>query len=158
MCVSTPTFRVEAIPADVLGRIRARGVDDLGNKVTEMIDEVGGSPLRCCLRDAAPGERIAAIGYDPFPWHGPYAEVGPVFIHADSCAGHQRGRGYPAGFRRREQIFRAYGLDRTIVEAVIVDGANAETALATMLERPEIDFVHSRNVAYGCYMFTIRRD
>lgn len=52
MSVSTRTFRVEAIPADVLSRIRGRGVDDLGNKVTETIDEVGGSPLRCCLRDA----------------------------------------------------------------------------------------------------------
>jgi len=151
------TLQISPIPVEALRRIRERGIDDLGNSVVVQVDAEGGSPLRCCLRDAAPGERIAAIGYNPFPWSGPYAETGPVFIHPEECPGYQERHSYPEGFRHRQQIFRAYSSQRRIVDAVIVAGADAEPALADLLARPEVDFVHSRNVAYGCYMFTVRR-
>jgi hypothetical protein len=151
-------FRVEAIPTGVVERVRAAGVDDLGNEVVVRVADEPGAPLRCCLRDAEAGERIALIGYRPFPWDGPYAETGPVFVHADGCPGYAGTGAYPEGFRHRQQIFRAYGHDRTIVDARIVDGAGAEPAIADLLARPEVAFLHSRNVAYGCFMFAIHRD
>jgi hypothetical protein len=148
---------IAALPADTLARLRAAGVDDFGNAIVATTKPDGGYPLRCCLRDSTPGERIALIAYRPFPWDGVYAEVGPVFIHADGCGGYRDTDAYPEGFRHREQIFRAYGHDRTIVGAEITDGAQAEAVLGALLTRPDVDFVHSRNVAYGCFMFTIRR-
>ncbi|MGH8836837.1 MAG: DUF1203 domain-containing protein [Actinomycetes bacterium] len=152
------TLQISPIPVETLRRIRECRIDDLGNPVVSEVDTEGGSPLRCCLRDATPGERVAAIGYNPFPWSGPYAETGPVFIHADECPGYQELHSYPAGFRHRRQIFRAYSAQRRIVDAVIVAGADAEAALTELLARLDVDFVHSRNVAYGCYMFTVRRN
>lgn len=151
------TFQIDPIPTETLRRIRERGIDDLGNPVMSEVTTEDGFPLRCCLRDSVAGERVAAIGYNPFQWSGPYAETGPVFIHADECPGYHDRHRYPAGFRHRQQIFRAYGPDRRIVDAVIVAGADAEPALAELLARPDVEFVHSRNVAYGCYMFTVRR-
>jgi hypothetical protein len=150
-------FRVAAMPRELLDRVRAAGVDDLGNELVTTISTDGGEPLRCCLRDAAPGERIALLAHRPFPWDGPYAEVGPVFVHADACGGYAAVDAYPEGFRPRQQVFRAYGHDRTIVESIVVDGADAEPALAGLLARADVDFVHSRNVAYGCYMFSLHR-
>ena len=150
------TFAVAAIPEETLARVRAAGVDDLGHELV-VTRAGGGEPLRCCLRDADPGERIGLIAYGPFPWDGVYAEVGPVFVHADDCGGYARTDAYPEGFRHRQQIFRAYGHDRTIVDSIVVDGVDAEPALATLFARPDVDFVHSRNVAYGCYMFSLHR-
>jgi hypothetical protein len=161
--VTATAFRVEAIPGDVLERVRETGVDDLGNEMVTSVTTEAGAPLRCCLREAGPGERIALIGYLPFPWDGAYAETGPVLIHADECPGYTAADtdtdagAYPEGFRHRQQIFRAYGYDHTIVDAEIVEGADAEQAIAGLLARPEVDFVHSRNVAYGCFMFAIHR-
>lgn len=137
--------------------MRDAGVDDIGNELAVTVKPDGGYPLRCCLRESTPRERIALIAYRPFPWDGVYAEVGPVFIHADECGGYQDTDAYPEGFRHRQQIFRAYGHDRTIVDAEIVEGVNAEDAIAALLTRPEVDFVHSRNLAYGCFMFVIHR-
>ena len=151
------TLQISPIPAETLRRIRERGIDDLGNPVVAEVDAEGGSPLRCCLRDAAAGERVAAIGYNPFPWSGPYAETGPVFIHPEECPGYHELNSYPAGFRHRQQIFRAYSAQHRIVAAEIVAGADAEQVLSELLAKPDVDFVHSRNVAYGCYMFTVRR-
>jgi hypothetical protein len=155
--MASPDFRVTAIPAATLQRIRTRGVDDLGNALVAVEDPEGGAPLRCCLRESAAGECVAAIGYAPFPWDGPYAETGPVFIHAQPCGGYREESAYPAGFRSRRQIFRAYGPERTIVAATVADGAGAELVLAELFARPDVEFVHCRNVAYGCYMFTVRR-
>jgi hypothetical protein len=153
----TVTFRIDPIPAETLRRIRERGTDDLGNPVVPEDTTEDGFPLRCCLRDSVAGERIVAIGYNPFPWSGPYAESGPVFIHAEECPGYHDLDRYPEGFRHRQQIFRAYGPEQRIVDALIVTGDQAEQKLSELLARPEVEFVHSRNVAYGCYMFTVRR-
>jgi hypothetical protein len=153
---STSLFTVAAIPEPTLARIRAARADDLGHELV-VTAAGGGEPLRCCLREAAAGERIGLIAYRPFAWGGVYAEVGPVFVHADDCGGYPETDGYPAGFRHRQQIFRAYGYDRTIVDSRIVEGADAEEALGELLARPDVDFVHSRNVAYGCFMFVVQR-
>src|SRR5829696_7074502 len=144
---SSSSFGIAAILPETLARVRTAAVDDVGNELVVTMKPDGGYPLRCCLRESTPGERIALIAYRPFPWDGPYAEVGPVFIHADECGGYQDTDAYPEGFRHRQQIFRAYGHDRTIVDAEIVEGVKAEDALAALLARPEVHFIHSRNVA-----------
>jgi hypothetical protein len=151
------TLQISPIPVETLRRIREHGIDDLGNPVVPEATTEDGFPLRCCLRESVAGERITAIGYNPFPWTGPYAETGPVFIHTEECPGYHDREHYPEGFRHRQQIFRAYSAQRRIVDAVIVAGADAEAVLTELLARPGVDFVHSRNVAYGCYMFTVRR-
>lgn len=69
--------------------------DDAGRAPTVRIDEEGGSPLRCCLGKAEPGERIALLSYAPLRrWAagagvdpGAYDEVGPIFVHAGPCPG-----------------------------------------------------------------------
>jgi hypothetical protein len=105
-----------------------------------------------------PGERLTLIAYRPFPWLGPYAEVGPVFVHADACDGYQEVHRYPEGFAHRRQLLRAYDRNRRICEGLVVkDGPQAERVLTWLLSRPEVDFVHSRNVEWGCYMFAATR-
>lgn len=152
----TNSFRVAALPTSDLDRIRARQVDDFGNSLVVNPDEAG-APLRCCLREAAVGERVTLIAYQPAAVGGPYAEVGPVFIHADPCGGYGDGGAYPAGFRRRRQLFRAYDADGRQVDNQIVDGRYAEAAIADLFARSDVAYLHSRNVLAGCYMFTIAR-
>ena len=152
------TFTVHPIPADVLQRLRERGTDDHGNPVRLIVDEEGGSPLRCCLTESLPGEQVALIAYSPFRKKSPYAEVGAVFVHAKECGGYPEHRGYPDSFRHRRQIFRAYGTTGDIVGATLVEpGGDVEGTITGFLSDPEVDFVHTRNVLYGCYMLEIRR-
>jgi hypothetical protein len=42
-------------------------------------------------------------------------------------------------------------------DARVHDGANPEGVIAEMLENDEVAQIHSRNIAYGCYMFLVRR-
>jgi len=148
-------FRVAALPAGELERIRAAGVDDFGNPLEPSTVTGPGAPLRCCLRDAEPGERVVLIAYRPAAVPGPYAEVGPVFVHAEACAGYADEDRYPEGFRARNQLLRAYDALGRQVENVIVDGPAAERAITDLFGRPGVAYLHSRNVLAGCYMFAV---
>src|SRR6266545_4300144 len=151
------SFHIEAIPAADLDRIRANGVDVAGNAFTPFVEDTGGSPVRCCLRLSRAGERIALIAYRPPGTAGAYAEVGPVFVHAHPCAGYAEPNAYPAAYRARQQVLRAYDAAGRIADATLVDGSTAEDGIARLLADPAVTIVHSRNVLYGCYMFAIER-
>jgi hypothetical protein len=153
-------FRISALPAGELDRIRAAGIDDFGHPLrTAVADEDPGIPLRCCLREARVGERVALISWRPLR-EAPdsvYAEVGPIFVHADACPGYQDARSYPPAFRHRQQVLRSYSAAGDMLDAVLTDGSVAEEAIAGLFARPEAAVVHSRNVTAGCYMFAVHR-
>ena len=129
----------------------------LGPDARVRVDAEGGAPLRCCLRDSLPGERIALIVVTPGGPRGAYRETGPVFVHADPCAG-PADPGYPQDFRRRAQVFRAYDWTGSIAGGTVVPaGSGQEAAARQLLGDPRVAFVQTRNVVFGCYMLTIRR-
>jgi hypothetical protein len=152
----TTTFRVEAIPAHTLSQVRSAGRDEAGNELHERVDDEGGSPLRCCLRDTRPGERVLLIAYTPPGVTGPYAERGPIFVHASPCQGYPDVHRYPHALGRRQQIVRGYDRAGNMATATVVaDGPAAERELVAVLGRPDIQVAHVRNVAAGCYNFAV---
>jgi Protein of unknown function (DUF1203) len=153
-------FRVQAIPAAVLERIRAAGQDDFGNPLVAVTDAEGGSAMRCCLRRSAPGDVIHLIGYRPSAHPGPWVEVGPVFVHAAACPGYAATDRYPEGYRDwPAMVLRPYRYDGAIAYDAIRtgDAETAEALVAEMFADPQIELVHTRNVLAGCYMFTMTR-
>ncbi|GAA3456579.1 DUF1203 domain-containing protein [Dactylosporangium matsuzakiense] len=150
-------FTVHAIDAEALDSVRRSRKDVSGNAPEPWVAE-GGEPLRCCLRDARPGEHMLLFGYEPaLPAGTPYREIGAVFAHTEPCAGPD-GPGYPADWRTRPQVLRAYDARGWIHPSTRVhDGTDPVGALEAVLAHPEVVRVDSRNVAYGCYMFTVTR-
>jgi hypothetical protein len=151
------TYQIHAIPPAELAGIRAAGRDVAGNEFRPRVDHTGDSPLRCCLRPSRPGEEIALIAYRPAGTGGAYAEIGPVFVHAEPCEGYPVDGGWPPEFRDRQQVLRAYDARGRIADAILVEGAEAEEGIAKLLADPAHVVLHSRNVLYGCYMFAISR-
>ena len=142
----TITLRYEPLPAAL--------VDDAART---FIDEDGGRPLRCCLRDSRSGEHIALVAVTPQGPRGAYRETGPVFLHADACAG-PVDTGYPEEFRRRTQVFRAYDHAGVIIGGEVVQPGSGQEEVATrLLANDDVAFLQTRNVVFGCYMLTIRR-
>ena len=158
-------FRVHAIPSRVLTEIRSAGRDQFGNELTPITDDEGGAPLRCCLRRSTPGEPVYLIAYSPSTRPGPYAEAGPVYVHASPSAGYPETYAYPAGYRDwPTMVFRPYrhhaGLncDAIAYDAIQMgEGPTAESLIGSIFTDPTIKFIHTRNVHAGCFMFAITR-
>jgi Protein of unknown function (DUF1203) len=168
MATATTIYEIKAIEPDVLQELRRR--DDAGAEPRLLVDEEGGSPLRCCLRRVQPGERVALVSYAPLRrWAkrtgaepGPYNEVGPVFIHPEPCAGPGH-RGYPEDLHGDRKVFRAYGKDGQILGGRLVEpgdsgvAAAAEAALSDLFADPGVALVHVRAVEFGCFTFAVHR-
>jgi len=151
------TYRIHALAPDVLATVRASGRDVSGHPVEPAVAG-GGEPLRCCLRDATPGEDLILFGYEPPLPPSPYREIGPVFAHAAPCDPAPVG-GYPEDWLGRAQVLRAYDKRGWIHPATrFHDGSDPEATIAEILADPGVVEIHSRNIAYGCYMFAITRE
>jgi Protein of unknown function (DUF1203) len=140
--------------------------DDAGHVPRSVIDDQGGSPLRCCLRPSQPGERLALVAFAPLRrWSaargvdpGPYDEVGPVFLHAAPCRGRDATT-FPDWLRVAPRVFRAYSSSGTILGGTLVDaGGDFESAITQHLADPAVALVHARAVAFGCFTFEVRRN
>ncbi len=156
MTTTQPAFRIYPIPIEVLERVRISGVDVSGTPV-EQVRAEGAESLRCCLRNALPGERLILCGYQPPIAQGPYREIGAVFIHAEPCSGPATEDSYPAAWRGKPQVLRGYDRRGFIHDAKVHDGTNPEAEIARFFDDPEIVQLHSRNIAYGCFMFVVAR-
>jgi hypothetical protein len=154
---TTPTtFRLHAFPAAVLAAARAGEPDAWGRPPVPVV-AAGGEPVRCCRRDAAAGEPLLLLAFRPeLPGVGsPYQEVGAVYVHAGTCPAEPDPTTYPAAWRGRPQVLRAYDERGWIHPASRThDGTDPERALAKVLATDGVVEVHSRNVVYGCWMFT----
>ncbi|WP_409057732.1 DUF1203 domain-containing protein [Streptomyces sp. SYP-A7185] len=166
----TPTaFTPLPITPTALEELRAQ--DDAGHPAHPYVDMEGGSPLRCCLRPVAPGERIALVSYAPLRrWAartgatpGAYDEQGPVFIHAEECEGPATGSGaYPFARPGALRTLRRYDAQGRIVGGRLLEipdpaAAGFDEAFAEAFADPEVALVHVRAVEYGCFQFEVRR-
>jgi hypothetical protein len=151
------TFRIHPIPADVLAEVRRCGRGDAGYPVEHLCAE-GGEPLRCCLRNAVAGEALILFGYAPPMPASPYTEIGAVYAHAADCPGPLQPDRYPADWLGKPQALRAYDARGWIHPATTThDGSDPQGAIAEVLADPGVVQVHSRNLAYGCFMFAVTR-
>ncbi|GLP69922.1 hypothetical protein TUSST3_65430 [Streptomyces sp. TUS-ST3] len=150
-----------ALPVEPLVLKELRVADDAGRAPSPFTDEEGGAPLRCCLRRSGAGERIALVSYAPLRrWAaetgarpGAYDEQGPVFVHAEECAG-PSGDGHP--FAGAHRTVRRYSADGHILGGQLVDAVDNE-ALRNAFDDPSVALVHVRAVEYGCFLYEVRR-
>ncbi|KUO02424.1 DUF1203 domain-containing protein [Streptomyces caeruleatus] len=155
------TYHVRPVEPTTLKGLRS--ADDAGRRMVPVTDDEGGAPLRCCLRRSAPGERIALVSYAPLRrWAaengadpGAYDEQGPVFIHAEECAGPD---GEEVPFTNAHRVVRRYSAQGHILGGRLVEGASTFTsAFREAFDDPAVAVVHVRAVEYGCFLYEVRR-
>ena len=144
------------IPAADLNEVRGRGVDHLGNPVEVAAATGEGEPLRCCLRYAVAGEAISLISYSP-EGHGVWREVGPVYVHADTCPGPAT-TSLPDELRTGPRVLRAYRPDGSMhyEQNTLVPGDHdLEGGLRRLLRDPDVSHVHVRTVLPQCFLYSV---
>jgi hypothetical protein len=150
-------FRYIPIDRDVVERVRTMSYVDHGNALAVWTSDTDGNPCRACLQLTPAGTRLLLFAHRPFTTDGPYAETGPVFVHADPCAPYAQTDVFPDAFRSRTLTFRAYDARGRIYAATIADGVEAEATLARLFAPRNVAVVHLRNPAWGCFDFRVER-
>ncbi len=151
------SFRIIPLSEAAASSARAGQTEPAQAVDSVIADEAHAFPCRHCLTDAAPGEKLLLLPHSPFEQVGPYAEVGPIFVHADACPRWERPGEIPDQLRRRLLALRGYDARERMVAADVVDGRELETLLSKLLARPEVEFVHARFARPGCFACRIER-
>ena len=163
MQTTTLTYRIRPIHRDTVAALLVR--DDAGRAPRVVVDDAGGSPLRCCLEPTRPGEAVALVSYAPLRrWArekgidpGAYDEVGPIFLHLEGCEGAPSG-GYPSCLRTAPRVFRAYSSGGAILRGTLVEAnGKFDETLEALFDDRDVALAHARALAFGCFTFEARR-
>ena len=100
---SMTEHRFIALSTEAVRNLQAGAADANGQAPERDISDGSGLPRRHCLSDVAAGEPFLVLAHRPFPEAQPYAETGPIFLHAEPCERHGEGTEVPALFLSRPQ-------------------------------------------------------
>lgn len=153
-------IRYEALPTDLVRTLQAGAPDANGRVPERRVSDGAGNPCRHCLTDIAAGEPMLILAHRPFPSAQPYAEQGPIFLHAEPCTRHDANAGMPAMFRERAAyLVRGYDRNDRIVYGsggmVAPDALDARAA--DLLSQDGIAYLHVRSGSYNCFQCRIDR-
>ncbi|MBZ9962875.1 DUF1203 domain-containing protein [Mesorhizobium sp. BR1-1-2] len=153
------TIQFKALPTQDVRALQRGGPDAYGNTPERKVSDGDGMPCRHCLKNIAAGYDYLILAYRPFPELQPYAETGPIFLHAQECERAADAQALPEILESPDYIVRGYGRDDRIVYGsggVIATDAIPARAEA-LLERDDIAYVHVRSARNNCYQCRIER-
>jgi len=134
------SIRFVALETSVVRALQEGGPDANGQAPERQVSPGNGIPCRHCLRLVAEGEPFLILAHRPFPAPQPYAERGPIFLHAKACPRHEASGDVPPMLASPRYIVRGYsGNDRIVYgSGQIVPTAEIPFAAAAMFEDARI--------------------
>jgi hypothetical protein len=153
-------IRFSSLPTDQGEAYRAGAADANGHEPEIHISNGGGVPCRHCQQDVAEGEGYLILAHRPFPGPQPFAEIGPVFLHADPCERYPETDRVPTMFLARESyLLKGYGRDDRIVYGTgqIVPSVEVAEAASRILDRDDVTYLHVRSALNNCFTCRIDR-
>ena len=152
--------RYVSMPSEVAEAYWAGGPDANGQAPEVHVSDGGSVPCRHCQQDVAKGEPYLILAYRPFPEAQPYAELGPIFLHAEPCARYPESGETPPMFLKRERyLVKGYNAGNRIVYGTgqIIPPHEMNAVAARLFERDEVRYIHVRSAQNNCFSCRIDR-
>lgn len=153
-----PIFK--ALPTEAVRALQAGAPDAYGMAPERKISDGDGVPCRHCLENVDAGEAYLVLAYRPFPQLQPYAETGPIFLHARGCERAAETDMLPELFgRTAAYIVRGYDAGDRIIygTGAVVPTADIPGRAAELLARGDVAYLHMRSAKNNCYQCRIER-
>lgn len=155
-----PPIRFIAMATDEVRAYQRGAPDAYGNAPERQVSDGSDVPCRHCLQAIGEGEEYLVLAHRPFPRPQPYAETGPIFLHARECAGAPEVDALAAMFfSSPDYILRGYGSDDRIIYGtggvVATDGICARAQ--ELLAQDKVAYVHMRSARNNCFQVRIER-
>lgn len=116
-----------------------------------------GLPDRIEVRDALPGETVLLVNHQHQPADTPYRASHAIFVREGATEAYDRVDEIPEAMRSRMLSLRAFDRAHLMVDAELIDGREAEAAIARLFAQPEVDYIQAHYATRGCYAARIDR-
>jgi hypothetical protein len=155
--IAAHRFTVRALPQQLAAYVREHGRDPVWGHSAPTQLATGFGPCRLCLRTFREGEeRRILFTHDTYAGVSEYPQPGPVYIHADACEPYEA-EGFPTELRTLELTFEGVAAGPRVVALERAKGEGVESAVAQLLELPDVDYVNVRNTEAGCFVARVER-
>ena len=150
------------LPTDAVRTLQRGGMDANGQPPERGMSDGDGNPCRHCMEMISEGEAMLVLAHRPFETVNPYAEVGPVFLHARECAAYGGAADAlpPVLEDSPDYIVRGYGANERIVYGTggVVAREDVVERAAELLTRSDVAFVHIRSSRNNCWQARAERN
>jgi hypothetical protein len=152
-------IRFEALTTNTVISLQNGGHDAYGNAPEHKVSDGGNVPCRHCLKNIAGGEEYLIVAHRPFGPLQPYAETGPIFLHAEPCERAEPGPALPEILDSPDYIVRGYDKDERIVYGTgqVTPTTDIGAYANKLLADRTIEFVHVRSARNNCFQCRIDR-
>jgi hypothetical protein len=146
-------FRILPLPAGPFEHLFELDDDELRRRgIERRIAEAGSAlPCRVSLMDVEPGSELLLLHHEHQSARSPYRASGPIFVKRGAKPARLPPDVLPSCVSTRLISVRAYDAADLIVDAAVVEGADAAACIRSMLARDEVRYLHLHNAKRGCY-------
>lgn len=140
--------------------LQAGARDSNGQLPERRVSDAAGNPCRHCLKFIEKGREMLVLGHRPFGTVQPYAEMGPIFLCADSCERNDETAAIPVVIETRPRfIVRGYTADERIRYGTgdVIETRDIVEACEERFADPEIEFIHVRSATNNCFYCRVER-
>lgn len=151
------SIRFAALETPIVRALQEGHSDANGQTPERHVSDGNGVPCRHCLAQVKVGEPYLILAHRPFPEPQPYAELGPIFLHAEACPQHRGSSKIPPMLCSPQYLIRGYGADNRIVygSGRIVPTDQIPQTATEMFRDTRIAYIHVRSASNNCYQCRI---
>lgn len=120
-------------------------------------DSKPGFPCRVTLEDAEPGETLLLLNHEHQAVNSPYRARHAIYVRQVATTPARVENAMPPALKARLLAIRAYDAAGMMIDAEIVEGAEAPPLIERFLADPRTAYLHAHNARRGCFAARIDR-
>ncbi len=114
-------------------------------------------PCRVSLGHAPVGDELLLVNYEHQPAPTPYRSRHAIYVSRSARERYDRVDEIPVAIATRLLSVRAFDRDHLMVDADVIEGAEAGTLFERLLADPAVGYLHAHFARRGCYAARIER-
>lgn len=153
------TYRIQGLAPEPFQALFQMSDEELRERRAVRVTATGsGEPCRVSLEDAAAGEQLILVNHVSQDADTPFRATHAIYVREAAEASPVFKDQLPPQLDRRNISLRAFDRDGMMVQAVLATAGQGDSAVRSLLERPEVAEVHAHTQALGCFLARIERN
>ncbi len=152
------SLNYKPLPTNNVRNLQNGEKDEHGHLPEKYISDGSGVPCRHCLDDVEKGDEYLILSYKPFESNQPFAEQGPIFLHAKQCEAYSKTNKLPKMYDPENQILlRGYSNEERIVYGTgqVVKNKDIEKTAQEIFATEGVKYIHARSATNNCFQYRI---
>jgi hypothetical protein len=153
------SFQISSLASARFSHLFGKSEEELhaAGIIVKTADSKPGFPCRVTLRDAEPGTRLLLLNYEHQSAATPYRSSHAIFVIDGAKDASLEPGEIPEQLRSRLLSVRAFSEDGMILDANVVEGAEAADLFERMLRNKRAAYLHVHFAKFGCYAARVDR-